>query len=237
MQHHAPSPQPPPSLPPPPPQPIIPQIIHPPPPDHHAPHHFNQVSCGCCGGTGGNGAANGSSSANNGSSSSSTGIWQATPITDASILPTLSLPLMPAFSADFGQLGPTATIFTTSNGYAISAPIHNNNNGNNGGAGGSTASSSSNHLCPPGAHSPYQQQQQGHHGLQQQHQHHHHPNCVYHQMYHPSPQTVTEALNSTPTQILDPEETYVCCAYTPRCFLIQKVRSLVCVCVFGVLHR
>lgn len=57
--------------------------------------------------------------------------------------------------------------------------------------------------------------------LQQQHH-----QQAHHHLYHPSPTAITAALNQTPTPILNSDDTYICCAYSPRCFIIQKVKSL-----------
>ncbi|KAH9423677.1 hypothetical protein DERP_005257 [Dermatophagoides pteronyssinus] len=44
-----------------------------------------------------------------------------------------------------------------------------------------------------------------------------------HSLFHPTPIHITAALNSTPTPILSSNDTYICCAYSPRCFIIQKI--------------
>lgn len=44
-------------------------------------------------------------------------------------------------------------------------------------------------------------------------------------LFHPTPNIITAALHSTPTPILNANDTYICCAYSPRCFIIQKVTS------------
>lgn len=49
------------------------------------------------------------------------------------------------------------------------------------------------------------------------------PGHPHHGLFHPTPGAITAALNSTPTPILSSDDTYICCAYSPRCFIIQKV--------------
>ena len=55
-----------------------------------------------------------------------------------------------------------------------------------------------------------------------------HQQQAQHNMFYPSPTAIAAALNQTQTPILNSEDTYICCAFSPRCFIIQKVNPLNC---------